>query len=74
MAYGEFKHLTRGTASDRILHDKAFNSTKNLKYEYQRGLSSMVYEFCDKRISGSGIKSENMLDQQLAKKITQTNY
>ena len=49
------------------MHDKAFNSTKNLKYEYQRGLSSMAYEFCDKKTSGSGIKNENMSDQQLAK-------
>ena len=50
MAYGDFKDLTRGTASDKILHDKAFNITKNLKYDgYQRGLASMVYKFFDKK-------------------------
>ena len=32
MAYEEFKDLTRRTASDKILHDKAFNIVKNMKY------------------------------------------
>ena len=30
MAYGDFKDLTRRTASDKILHDKAFNIAKTL--------------------------------------------
>ena len=56
MAYGDFKDLTRRTASDKILHDKAFNIAKNLKYNgYQRSLASMVYNFFDKKTSGSGI-------------------
>ena len=43
MAYGVFKDLTRRTASNKKLHDKAFNIAKNPKYdEYQRGLVSMV--------------------------------
>ena len=33
MAYGDFKDLTRRTASDKILHDKAFNIAKNPKYD-----------------------------------------
>ena len=38
-----FKYLTRRTASDKILLDKAFNIAKNPKYQgYQRGLASMV--------------------------------
>ena len=38
MAYGDFKDLTRRTASDKILLDKAFNMAKNPKYDrYQRG-------------------------------------
>ena len=46
MAYGDFKDLTRRTASDKILRDKAFNIAKNPKYdEYQKGLASMVYIF-----------------------------
>ena len=41
MAYGEFKNLTRRTASDEILRDKAFNIAKNQQYDdYQRGLAS----------------------------------
>ena len=31
MAYGDFKDLTRRTASDNTLHDKAFNIAKNPK-------------------------------------------
>ena len=33
MAYGDFKDLTRKTASDKILHDKTFNIAKNPKYD-----------------------------------------
>ena len=33
MVYGDFKNLTRRTASDKILRDKAFNFTKKPKYE-----------------------------------------
>ena len=33
MAYGDFKDLTRRTASDTILHDKAFDIAKHLKYD-----------------------------------------
>ena len=31
MVYGDFKDLTRRTASDKILYDKALNVAKNLK-------------------------------------------
>ena len=56
MAYGDFKHLARRTASDKVLRDKAFNIAKNPKYDgYQRGLASMVYKFFDKKSLGSGI-------------------
>ena len=35
-----FKYLIRGTASDKILCDKAFNVAKNPKYDgYERGLA-----------------------------------
>ena len=50
MAYGDFKDLARRTAVDKALRDKAFNITKDLKYDgYQRGLTSVVYKFFDKR-------------------------
>ena len=44
MAYGDFKDLTRRTASDKIFCDQAINFAKNPKYHgYRRGLASMVY-------------------------------
>ena len=33
MAYGDFKDLTRRTASDKILRDEAFDIVKNTKYD-----------------------------------------
>ena len=39
MAYGDVKDLTKRTACDKILRDKACNIVKNLKYDgYQCGL------------------------------------
>ena len=50
MAYGDFKDLARRTASDKILHDKAFNIAKKFKCDgHQRGLASVVYKFFDKK-------------------------
>ena len=67
MAYGDFTDLTRRTASDKILRDKAFNITKNPKYdEYQRRLASMVYNFFDKKTSGG---AENMSNQELTEEL-----
>ena len=55
MASRDFKDLKSRTFSDKVLKDKAFNITKNRKYDgYQRGLASMVYKFFDKSSSGSG--------------------
>ena len=78
MAYGDFKDLTRKTASDVILHDQSFDIAKNPKYDrYQRGLGSMVYNFFDKKSTslvdksapGSGVKNENMSNKELADKL-----
>ena len=45
MAYGDFKDLARRTTSDKVLRDKAFDITKNPKYDgYQRRLASTVYK------------------------------
>ena len=53
MAYGDFKDLNRRTAADKVLRDKAFNITKNPKYDgYQRSLASTVCKFFDKQTSG----------------------
>ena len=67
VAYGNFKDLTRRTASDKILSDKAFNIAKDMNYNgYQRGLASMVYKLFDKNTWNGTVKNENMSGQQLA--------
>ena len=78
MACGDFKDLTRRTASNTILHGKAFNIAKNLKYdEYQRDLASTVYKFFDEKsaslgdesASGGAVKNENMSNQELVEEL-----
>ena len=77
MAYGDFKHLTRRTVSDKIQRDKPFNIAKTLKCGYKRGLASILYKCLDKttsalranKFAGSDIKNENMSDQELAKEL-----
>ena len=78
MAYGDFKDLSRKTVADKVLRDKAFNTTKNPKYDgYQRGLASMFYKFSDKNsaspadkyASGGAVKSNIMPNQQLAERL-----
>ena len=52
------------------MRDKAFNIAKNPKYDgYQRGVSSMVYNFFDKKSPGSGIKNENILNKELPEEL-----
>ena len=60
MAYGDFIDLTRRTASD-----KAFNIAKNWKYDgFQFELIPVVYELFDNKMSGSGIKNENISNKE----------
>ena len=79
MAYGDLKDLTRKTAYDKILCDKAFNISKNPKYDgYLRGLASIVYECFTKKknsgkrtnkFAGSDIKIENISRKELAEAL-----
>ena len=46
-AYGDFKALTRRTASDKILRDESFDIAKNPKYD--RYLALMVYKLLLKK-------------------------
>ena len=72
-----FKDLPRRTASDKILHDKAFNIAKNAKHDgYQKGIASMVHNFFDKKsfgpnTSGGAIKNVKLTTRR---RIAQTNY
>ena len=62
MAYGDFKDLVRRTGSDKVLRDKAFNIAKNAKYDgYQRGLASIVYKIFDKKSTGSGVHTMQIM-------------
>ena len=70
MAYGDFKDLSRRTASDKVLRNKTFNIAKNPKYDgYQRGIASMVYEFFDKKSKYSGANVPLEFNEQLAEEL-----
>ena len=72
MAYGKSKDLVKRTQSDKVLRDKAFKIASYPKYDgYQRGLTSMVYKFFDKRSKGSAITNESnyQLENELHKPI-----
>ena len=70
MVYGDYKYLNRKTAADKVLHDKGFNIAKHPKYDgYQLGIASMVYDFFDKKTSGSGIKNENISNKELVTQL-----
>ena len=74
MAHRNFNDLSRRTASDKILCDKAFNIAKSPKYDgYQHGLTSMVYKSFDKKTSGSCIRNEYLI-QTISRGIAQTNF
>ena len=56
-AYSDNKDFTKRTVADTILKNKAFDIAKDPNYDgHQRGLTSMVYKFFDKKSSGSGVK------------------
>ena len=58
LTYGDFKYLARRTASDKVLRNNASNIAESPKYDgYQRGLASMVYNFCDIKTSGSRVNN-----------------
>ena len=70
MAYGDCQDVTRKSAFDKILHDKAFNIAKNWEYDgYQGGLASMVYIFLDKGASGEATKNKIRFNEELAEEL-----
>ena len=55
------------------MRDKTFKNANDPKYVgYQRRLASMVYNFFDKKSSGSGVDAEP--NYQLATKLHRQNY
>ena len=70
MAYGDFKDLSKRTASDKVLRDRAFKIGSSPKYVgYQRGLASLVYKLFDKKSSGSGTENEVTQNQQIGEEL-----
>ena len=70
MTYGDFKDLNRRTFAYKVLQDKPFNIAKDPKCGgYQRGRASIVYKFFDTKTSGSGIKSKNIPNKELAEEL-----
>ena len=66
-AYADHKDLINRTKADKVLRDKAYNIASNKEYDgYQRGLTSMVYRFFDKKSVGSGINKEKSSSSILA--------
>ena len=50
MAYEDFKNLKRITIADKALRDKAFDISKNPKYDgHQRAFTALFYTFFDKK-------------------------
>ena len=73
MATGDFKDLNKRAAVDKVLRDKAFNTAKIKKYNgYQRGITSMIYEFFDKKTSAGTIKNEIISNKE--ELLKQKNY
>ena len=75
-AYADHKDLINRTKSDKVLRDKSYDIASNPEYHgYQRGLTSMVYKFFDKKSMGSGIAkdttkpSSSILTDELHKPI-----
>ena len=70
MAYGDFKDSKRKTAADKVIRDKAFNIAKSPKYNgYQHGLTSVVYNFFDKKAAGGTVKNEIISNTELAEDL-----
>ena len=63
--------MPRRSASDKVLHDKAFKIVKNQKFDrYQRGIFLMTYKVFDKKsYRGAATKSKIILNQKLAEAL-----
>ena len=68
-AYSDSKDLAKGTISDKILKNRAYEIAGNRGYDgYQRALPSMGYKFFDKK-AGSGISVNENLAEELHKPV-----
>ena len=64
------KILKERIIADKVLRDKAFKIESDQKYDgSQKGLSSMVYKFFDKKSEGSGVNNEIKQNIQLSDEL-----
>lgn len=64
MDYDAYKGLARTTASNKEIHDKAFEIGSN-----SQGITSMFQKLLDKKTNGKGMKSEIKPDLQLTDEL-----
>ena len=70
MAHGDFKDLNRRTTADKVFRDKAFNISKNQKYDgYQCEIASMVFKFFDKKTFRGTVENKIKSNNELAEKL-----
>ena len=70
MTYRYFKDLARRADSDKVLRDKAFNITRNLKYDgYQRGLGSMIFLIKNPRVVALNLFQINNLQMNVINQL-----
>ena len=80
LTYRYFKDFYKRTATDKILHDKAFNNAKNPEHdEYQHGLAATVIDFFDEKISNTNTETKQKnckknCTNQLLKKLKNEKY
>ena len=78
MAYGKSKNLDKKNWIIYIFKSRAFEISSNPKYDrYQRGLTSMVYKFFDKKSSGGAVKPDpnyQLLNELHIRVITNINW
>ena len=59
IACGKSKDLSKTTQLDKVVRDKAFEITSDLKYDsYKRRLAPKILWFFDKKPTGSGIANK----------------
>ena len=73
-AFSDSKDLTKRTAADKILKNKAFDIAKDPKDDgYQRGLASMVFKFFGSKVASPDKKSVGSGAKRVNTKITPQN-
>ena len=72
--YSDSKDLTKRAVADKILKNKAFDISKDPKYDgYQRRLASMAYKFFDSKVASPNKKSVGSGAKCVNTKITPQN-